>query len=591
MSEKFQGEQPDKQPEVVDRKEYGDLLHKSWKGVDTLEPDERERLRQFGYHYLDVEKNGYEAMNVFESLQDFEGLRKTADLMFEYPQSHDLPNVLTMLEDYEGIRKLLNRGVDTGYLEYTNTFSPLDRPLFAHLERYLQENQTPVATGVINKGVDLVAVRNLARQYDIAVPIARGGLKQGAIANLWGMPTRIVDIAAHKRKVPTGEWVNPVAPEDFTGKNVLLFDKDAVTGASIRKAMEMLKPFQPASVGVYFAHNVVPEGKVGIGTVVEGLPAGLKIFYPKNAPLGKAGDAYIEAHERLGTLYGRRRLAERQFAGEAEKLKEKFPDFAKSMKAFASRMFRTFDSLNPFLPGIEGVREMILKKMQGIYKDHADYLKNKVYDLPGTMERVGKTMDTTNALPIGFEDDLIRTRYTERAETIAKLYEVDNPHNPSNPLAAFIAARTAVKAGFQVALIVGPEGFSYEPYFRDLGIWTLAVNIPESGEGEARTIKIFDDLSLLKGRKVLVVEDDVRTGATLQKLLEEIKPDEPARLGLYLGQPETFQKTTSIPTDFKDTYIAGETNPKVASREFAEFLESKGLKIFKTPKASTKKSV
>jgi len=140
----------------------------------------------------------------------------------------------------------------------------------------------------------------------------------------------------------------------------------------------------------------------------------------------------------------------------------------------------------------------------------------------------------------------------------------------------------AVKEGFDMALIVGPEGFAYEPYFRDLGLSTVAVNIPESREGEHRTIQLFDDLSVLQGKKVLVVEDDIRTGATLQKLLEQLKDHKPQQLGLYLGQKESFQRMENIPQDFEKTYIAGSgIDLAAAAKEFRDYLESRGLKIFK----------
>lgn len=565
-------------------KEYKDLLGRAIQNVEVLSHEERERLLQFGYYYLEVEKNGYEAMSTFRALQDFEGLRKTADYYLrEFPDSYDLPGVLTLLEDHEGMRDLLNHGVKLSELNsYGVTPPDFKQSLLSHIERFLDENKTPVATGVMNEMVDLVAIRNLSQHYDIAVPIARGGLNQGAIANLWEMPTRIVDIAAHNRKMPKGKWINPVALEDFVGKNILLFDKDAVTGSSIRQAVKMLAPFKPSSIGVYFAHNIVPKGRIGTGTIAEGLPAELKIFYPKNAPLEKAGDAYIEAHEKLGTLYGRRRQAEHLFTKEAQELQEQFPELSKALKMFVSKQLRAFDSLNPFLPGISEVREQILLRVSHMYQNHKDYLKNNAYSLPNVVENFRRVLTTTQPLPpLDFEVELIRGRYERQSKEAAQRRNVENSHYPSNPLAAFTAAQTAVKKGFDVALIIGPEGFAYEPYFRDLGLPTLAINIPESGEDEFRTVELLDNLSELQGKRVLVVEDDVHTGATLQKLLEQLKSYIPKRLGLYLGQPERFQKTINIPPEFEDTYIAKDVNQTV-TKEFQEYLRSKGLKIFKT---------
>lgn len=583
MPEKFLGENPENSHrEAHERNEYRNLLSHAATGVETLSSQERERLVNFGHHYLETEDNAYEAINAFAAVQNFEGLREVADrLLQERPDSYDLPRVLISLEDHEGIRDLLNReDVEFRQFTYEQAFGSLDGPLYEHIRKFLDENKTPVATGAVNEGIDLIAIRNLAREYDISVPIARGGLNQGAIANLWDMPTRIADIAAHKRKVARGKWVNPVSAEDFNQKRVLLFDKDAVTGASIRKAVTMLNRFQTAGIGVYFTHHVLRPGTFGLGTITSGLPEGLKIYSPSNAPMKKAGDVYLEAHEKLGTLYGRRRQIEHLFTDEAQKLQEQFPGLAETFRTFVAEQCRVFDSLNPNLPGISEVREQILLRMNQLYKEHQGYLENKMYSLPNVAENFGRTLTTTQPLPLGFESELIRVRYRKQGDEAAQRRSVENPHYPDNPLAAFNAAQRAVKEGFDVALIVGPEGFAYEPYFRDLGVPTVAVNIPESREDEPRSIKLFDDLSALQGKKVLVVEDDVRTGATLQKLLEHLEPHNPERLGLYLGQPEQFQKVTNIPPKFKNTYLAEDST--TAGREFSEYLESRGLKIFKT---------
>jgi len=583
MPEKFSGKDPERK-QFNDR-EYDNLLSRARQGVDMLSPQDCERLVRFGHHYLYDEKDPYKAMLAFEAAQDFKGLRKVADhLLSERPDSLDLPRVLSYLEDHEGIRRLLNReDIKFGKFVYEELFESLKNPLHDYIGNFLKENKMPVATGAVNPGFDLIAIRNLAQEYDIAVPIARGGLNQGAIAYLWGMPIRIVDIAAHKRNVARGKWINPVSAKDFDGKRVLLFDKDAVTGDTSRKAVTMLEKYQTKSIGVYFTHSVLEPGSGGIGTITRGLPEGLEIFSPHNASMKNAGEAYVEAHEKLETLYGRRRKMERQFLEEAEKLQERFPELAESLKAFALKQFSVFDSLNPNLAGIARVRENILTKVNQLYQEFKNVLKflekKKMDGFLGAADRFRRILETTQLLPLDFESEIIRARYRKQAEEAAKRRNVENPHDPSNPLAAFCAAVKAAKEGFDVALIVGPEGFAYEPYFHDLGIPTVAVNIPESGGGEHRTIKVFDNLAKLQGKNVLVVEDDVRTGATLQKLLETLEPHNPSRLGLYLGQPEKFQRMSNIPQRFETIYLAAEST--TSPQEFREYLQSRNLKIFK----------
>lgn len=562
-------------------KQFKELLTRAEDGIENLSPQDRELLIKFGNYFLVVKKDGYQACEAFQAAQDFKGLRRTAEyLSREYADSFDLVKILLFLEDHEGIRNLLNRK-DVKFNAYIQgqVFEQFFDPLLEHIKKNLDENETPVATGGVNGGTDFVAIRNLAQKYDIAVPIARGGLNQGAISDLFGMPTRIADVEAHNRKKPKGKWMNSVSPEDFDGKNVLLLDKDAVTGASINKTMDMLKPFKPESVGVYFMHPVLTDKTSKFGTKIDGLPTDLEIFSPSNAPLNDAGDVYMEAHERLETLYGRRRKMERLFMEEAKKIQEQFPILAEAMRLFASKQSSTFDLLNPQMAGVLEMRKKILSSMEDLYKSHCEYLKSGLYGREENVENFTRLLSTATSLPFDFESDLIRARYSGQGEKMAAKRGVDNLHIPGYPSAAFNAAQKAVRDGCDIALIVGPEGFAYEPYFKDFGVRTIAVNIPESGVDEQRTIKIFDDLSILRGKKVLVVEDDVQTGATLKKLLEHLKKHDTAQLSLYLGLTEAFQKKENIPSQFEKIYTAQEDH--TTDGQFVTYLESRGLKLFK----------
>ncbi|PIR47074.1 MAG: hypothetical protein COV07_00925, partial [Candidatus Vogelbacteria bacterium CG10_big_fil_rev_8_21_14_0_10_45_14] len=494
----------------------------------------------------------------------------------------DLADTLVLLEDYEGLRKLLNKVVNGESYSLLPSFRGLMSPLSVYVEEFLHQNETPIATGVINDGgEDLIAIRNLAQAYDVAVPIARGGLKQGAIADLWGMPTRTLDIAAHNRKTARGKWVSSIVPEDFAGKDVLLFDKDAVSGATMQQAVKMVSKFKPASIAVYFAHNFRHPGST-FGTHIEGLPPRLRVYTPKTAPMHRAGDAYIEAHERLQTMYGRRRLIEHAFEDQSTILKNGYPEFAEVLVSFVERHLDTFDNLNPFLAGVAKLRELILRKLEKVYQQNAGLLRdNLLHDIPGMAQNFINIWRTTEALPPDYEEDLVRARYERRVRLCAEKRGVENIHLPMRPLAALHAAREAVKAGFEVALIVGPEGFAYEPYFLDQGVQTVALNIPESAPGVTREITGSEDLAVLQGKRVLVVEDDVRTGATLKKIIEHLSANVTcASLGLYLGQPAEYQEMSNIPAEFKELYVAN-ADRETARKTFMEYMESKGLRLFK----------
>jgi hypothetical protein len=141
---------------------------------------------------------------------------------------------------------------------------------------------------------------------------------------------------------------------------------------------------------------------------------------------------------------------------------------------------------------------------------------------------------------------------------------------PISYTAAFRNAQGAVKDGYDVALIVGPEGIAYAPMFEDLGIETLVINIPEDSPDGPRTFTVLSDLERLRGKRVLVVEDDVVSGATLRKILEETAPFSPASFGLFLGYPGQ-QMLGNVPGEFEKVYTTSVDSDKDEA-VFGEFL-------------------
>ncbi len=578
---------PEKVRSFIETRNSDDLLEKAKRDPESLSDLQREQLSALAHELLDEGKSIYKIREIFITLQDFVGLRKLADyLMNKKGYGNELCHALLALEDHEAIQKFLNQEANRVDVEFNPAFrNELHAPLVKYVEDFLERNGTPVRTGILTDGVDLTAIRNLQSSYDVAVPIARGGLNQGAIADLWGMPTRSLDIAGHNRKVARGKWVQPVGDEDFKNKRVLLFDKDAVSGATIQKAVKMLGKYAPSEIGVYFAHKILSPDESStptFGTRTHGLPEGIKIMGPNTVSLENAGDAYLEAHEKLGTLYGQRRILEKQGSTIIEELGNQHPTLTQALIKFQSEQLNTFDSLNPNIPGVEEIRTKILSTIKQTFKAHEENLKGGLYDFPSTVDNFERLLASTQPLPSDFEDYLVKARYKNQAQELAKARGIENPHNPNEPAAAFKAAHLAVNKGFEIALIIGPEGFAYEPYFKDLGIQTIAINIPESGEGEERTVALLDDLTSLHGKKVLIVEDDVRSGATLQKVFESMGVNTPKQLGLYLGQPASYQKIENVPSGFSDTFIAKAVDSRIESnREFVAYLKSKRLNLFK----------
>ncbi|HYT87968.1 MAG TPA: hypothetical protein VEL76_04555, partial [Gemmataceae bacterium] len=65
-----------------------------------------------------------------------------------------------------------------------------------------------------------------------------------------------------------------------------------------------------------------------------------------------------------------------------------------------------------------------------------------------------------------------------------------------------------------------------------------------------------DDLVVLKGSRVLLIEDDVIGGGTLRLVVSYLKKFSPAALALYLGHTKGIQHLRNVPTEIGTTYLA-----------------------------------
>lgn len=578
--------------EHAKHKEY-EYLSRTHQSPDALTVDEQEELRRFGYFALEERRNEYEAMKIFLALHDFQGLRKTV-LGFRarkerYPEdySNDYITTLLALEDYETIRGEYNLRTTPQTLgEYGNpAYEEIRTTMEQKINEILLQQKTPVATGASRSMLDLVTIYHLAKMHEVAIPVARGGLIQGAVAAFWGMQTFPLNISAHDKKVARAQWVNKPPQDALSGKRVLLFDKDAISGATMRKAFTTLQPFAPADITACFTWFIVSDDapKGSIGTRIGGIPKAITPTTIAESPCDHAGDILIEAHERLETPLGQRRTIERRYRTELlPALRLVAPVLAQELEVFLTNTLQTYQKFNQLLPGISECRKTMLDRLVRIEKDFRDAMKLGFDFFPGMEVRYTQILRSTSVEGVDLELQLFRSRYTERAASSAKARGIHNPHFPSYPLAAHEKAVECARDGIEIAIIVGPEGFAYEPYFQDMRVPTLAVNIPESDPHGKRTFKSFDDLQIIEGKVVIIVEDDVRTGATLQKLLHMLQQYKPKEIRLFLGQPSRFQLQENIPVEITKTYLAGEHSTEENQRKnFRKFLQERGLKIYK----------
>lgn len=113
---------------------------------------------------------------------------------------------------------------------------------------------------------------------------------------------------------------------------------------------------------------------------------------------------------------------------------------------------------------------------------------------------------------------------------------------PHDAVAAFGMARL-LAGKFDRYVAVAPEGHIYGYFFERLGVPVLSVftDYPPT------LCRSEDDLSVLENQRVLLIEDDVVSGRTLQLVVDYLGQFRPALLGLYLGHSIGVQHLNNVP--------------------------------------------
>ena len=129
----------------------------------------------------------------------------------------------------------------------------------------------------------------------------------------------------------------------------------------------------------------------------------------------------------------------------------------------------------------------------------------------------------------------------------------------------------------EIGIAIGPEGFMYASIFELYDFPLRNVHIDEYCTTEDRPYKELDDLSIIRGKNIILIEDDVRTGKTLEKACSQIKRHSPKSISLYLGHPERMQNLPNIPKEFRKVY----TTPDILSDAQIKSEIDKALEMLK----------
>ncbi len=127
---------------------------------------------------------------------------------------------------------------------------------------------------------------------------------------------------------------------------------------------------------------------------------------------------------------------------------------------------------------------------------------------------------------------------------------------PHDAILAFGMARHLVRDvdGFDHYLAVAPEGHIYGYFFEQFGVKTMEVHVPYPPDD----IKVIDDLSVFRGQRVLLIEDDVLSGKSLRLVVAELLRHEPTQIHLFLGHSRGIQHLENVPVEISRTYLSDE---------------------------------
>jgi hypothetical protein len=152
-----------------------------------------------------------------------------------------------------------------------------------------------------------------------------------------------------------------------------------------------------------------------------------------------------------------------------------------------------------------------------------------------------------------------------------------NPLTPQDSVAAFAMARWLQQSGrFDDYLAVAPEGHVFGYFFERLGIPMLSAFV----EYPPRCVDLVDDCSAIRGRRVLVVEDDIISGVSLALVVSALATYAPRSLSLYLGRDKESQQLENVPELITEVYLAEDhLDPAERGRYDAEFVKFFGSEV------------
>jgi hypothetical protein len=133
-----------------------------------------------------------------------------------------------------------------------------------------------------------------------------------------------------------------------------------------------------------------------------------------------------------------------------------------------------------------------------------------------------------------------------------------------------MAKRLSSEQWLDVCVAGAPEGHVYGYFFEAFGMPVLTVHV----DYPPRRCEVFDDLDGIRGKRTLILEDDVASGTSLRYVVETLQCFQPDSIDLYLGRRKDCQTLDNVDPVVRKLYLAEDLlNPADRETHEAEFIE------------------
>ncbi len=113
-------------------------------------------------------------------------------------------------------------------------------------------------------------------------------------------------------------------------------------------------------------------------------------------------------------------------------------------------------------------------------------------------------------------------------------------------------AKLLTENQFDRYLAVAPEGHVYGFFLEWLGARVLSVFV----DYPPWQLETRDDLAVIRGGRVPILEDDIISGVTLQLVIRDLLQYQPRSLSLYGGRAKEDQQLGNLPPEIEAVYLA-----------------------------------